>query len=199
MQPSAELLIRSAVHDLANVLAGVRGILDLSSAERPLTPRDRARLEAVLDEGAVTLERTRNLAMELLPDAEPVPASLWADQLLEQLQPMCVIFRCQVDLAMAGEAPWDSWPGDLLQSYVRAITRQVLPHVPDGQLVLRCQSDAQGWEVRWQSQAEFPDNLLPVSSESPQDVGSRWAARVGEAMAITLAWEAGAMVARLKR
>ena len=36
--------MRSSIHDLANTLSGIRGILELSDVQKPLSPRDRARL-----------------------------------------------------------------------------------------------------------------------------------------------------------
>ena len=199
MHNSAELLIRSAVHDLANVLGGIRGIIDLNSADQPLTGRDRERLEAVIEEGLVTLERTRNLATGALPDATPMPAPLWRSLLLEQLQPMGVIFRCRFELSHEPSQEAELWPGERLHGYVRAVTRQVLPHVQDGQLKLHCDCDPREWRVRWHSGTGIPDQLLPTAETTPQDLGSRWAARVGGALAITLSWEDGALLARIPR
>lgn len=199
MHNPSELLIRSAVHDLANVLAGVRGIIDLSSPDRPLSPRDRDRLEAVLDEGMATLDRTRRLATGALPDAALMPGVEWRGQLLEQLHPMGVIFRCRFEVLCDGDPQWDRWPGELLQGYVRAVTRQVLPHVQDGVLTLHCACDGQAWLVRWRTASSIPDNLLPASDGSPQDIGSRWAAKVGGSLGIALSCEDGALAARIPR
>ena len=69
MEKSSELLLRSALHDMANVLAGVRGIVDLNQPGQPLSQRDRDRLEAVIEEGVCTLNRCRHLTLDTLPDS----------------------------------------------------------------------------------------------------------------------------------
>jgi hypothetical protein len=198
MEPSSERLIRSALHDLANVLAGVRGILDLS-ADRPLTARDRERLDAVIDEGTTTLDRSRNLAMGLLPPAEPEPGPEWRGRLLEQLQPMSVIFRCRFEASYEGDPQADAWPGELLRAYVQAVTRQVLPYVRGGTLALHFTADAQTWRVRWHPVPIMPENLLPGGEERAQDISARWAQRTGEALGAVTALEDGALLARLPR
>ena len=55
MEPASEALMRSALHDLANVLCGIRGILELSDPQQPLSPRDQSRLDAVIADGMVAL------------------------------------------------------------------------------------------------------------------------------------------------
>jgi hypothetical protein len=198
MEPTTERLIRSALHDLANVLAGVRGIIDLS-AERPLTSRDRDRLGAVIDEGTTTLDRTRSLAMGLLPGAEPEPGLEWRSQLLEQLQPMSVIFRCRFEATYEGAPQADEWPGDLLRGYVQAVTRQVLPYVRGGALTLHFAADAEAWRVRWHPVPLMPENLLPGDGERSQDISARWASRAGDALGAALTLEDGTLLARLPR
>lgn len=198
MEPSSERLIRSALHDLANVLAGVRGILDLS-ADRPLTPRDRDRLDAVIDEGTTTLDRSRNLAMNLLPAAEPEPGLEWRSRLLEQLQPMSVIFLCRFEATYEGDPQADAWPGELLRGYVQAVTRQVLPYVRGGALALHFTADAQAWRVRWRPVPLMPENLRPDAGERAQDISARWAQRAGEALGAVTALEDGSLQARIPR
>jgi len=84
MDPASEALMRSSLHDLANAMSGIRGILDLSDPLRPLSPRDRERLDAIIGEGMATLERSRYLAMASLPDALLESGTDWRPLLKEQ-------------------------------------------------------------------------------------------------------------------
>jgi transcriptional regulator of nitric oxide reductase len=199
MDKNSELLIRSSLHDLANVLGGIRGIIDLSSPGEALSARDRNRLEAVVEEGLATLERTRNLAMGHVPEPVLEPGGPWRAQLLEQLAPMGVIFRSGFDLTCQGEALLDQWPGEPLRSYVRAVTRQVLPYVRTGHLGIHLAARKEAWTVGWAGVAAIPDNLLPANEDRPKDIASRWAAQVASALNITLALEGGFLVARVPR
>lgn len=197
MDKPSELLIRSTLHDVANVLAGIRGIIDLNSPGEPLTSRDRDRLEAVIEEGMATLERSRHLAMGSLPSTAPEAFATWREQLLEQLRPMATIFKRAVEVSMDGaDAPW---PGESLRGYIRAVTRQVLPYVRTGQLVIQCSAQAQEWQVRWQGVSAIPENLLPAPEDRQRDIASRWAIRVAASQDIHLALEEGALVARIPR
>jgi hypothetical protein len=198
MGEASDLLIRSVLHDLANILAGVRGIVDLNVPGQPLTARDRERLEAVLDEGMTTVDRSRKLAMGLLDDASLEPGPQWRSRLLEELHPMGVLYRCRFELSSEGETQADLWPGEMLAGYVRAITRQVLPHVRDGLLRIHFAADDGCWQVRWSSAARIPP-IHPPSDLSVQDIGSRWASLAGHALGATLELEGGALLARVPR
>lgn len=197
MDTSSELLMRSTLHDLANVLAGVRGILDLSNPQKPLSPRDRLRLDAVLDEGICTLERSRSLVMGTLPEALPEPGLVWRDQLLDDLAPLATLFHCRFEISHEGEAATDQWPGELLRGYARAITRQVLPYVQDGCMNIQCSADHREWRLRWSPAPLLPASLTPEGT--PMDISSRWALQVGAAIGATLSQADGALLARIPR
>ena len=199
MDKPSEFLIRSTLHDLANVLGGIRGILDLNDPGQPLSTRDRDRLEAVLEEGLTTLERSRNLAMDLVPDPILESGGPWRDQLLEQLQPMGVIFRSAFELSFESPSAWDQWPGEGLRSYVRAVTRQVLPYVRTGRLFIHFGATREAWTVRWTGVATIPENLLPAPPDRPLDIASRWAAHMASTLTITLAIEGDCLVASIPR
>lgn len=199
MDKPSEFLIRSTLHDLANVLGGIRGILDLNDPGQPLSTRDRDRLEAVLEEGLATLDRARNLAMDLIPDPVMESGGPWRDHLLEQLQPMGVIFRSAFELSFAGQAEWDQWPGEGLRSYVRAVTRQVLPYVRTGRLFIQFAATRDAWTVGWSGVTAIPENLLPAPPDRPLDIASRWAAQMASTLTISLAIEDGALVASVPR
>jgi len=199
MDKPAEFLIRSALHDLANVLAGIRGILDLGSADEPMGTRDRDRLEAVLDEGLATLERTRFLAMGQCPATGLEPGDTWRAHLREELQPLAVIFRTTFELTPEGEPGTDQWPGPALRSFVRAATRQVLPYVRTGRLSIRFEAREAAWTVRWDGVNAIPENLLPIPDDRPKDIASRWAAELARALDITFTLADGALAARVPR
>ncbi len=199
MEKTSEALIRSTLHDMANVLAGVRGIIDLNPAGQPISPRDRDRLGAVIEEGVVTLERSRHLAMSTLPESGLEPGPAWRVALLEDLDPLGVLFRCRFELTYEGTSEWDQWPGKLLNGYVRAITRQVLPYAKAAVLGIACCAEPDGWTLRWSPAPTLPEALTPGPEDRPMDICSRWAARVGSVLGASLACEGDSLVARLPR
>ncbi len=191
--------MRSTLHDMANVLAGVKGLLDLNLPGQPFNLRDRQRLEAVIEEGIATLDRCRHLAMATLPEGPLEPGNLWRDQLLEELEPMGTLFRSRFELGFEGAAEWDQWPGPLLRGYVRAVTRQVLPYARGGTMTIQCGSAPDGWLLRWTPATALPEGLTAGSEDRPTDICSRWAVRLGSALGAALACEAGSLCARIPR
>jgi hypothetical protein len=191
--------MRSAIHDLANILSGIRGILELSDPGRPLSPRDRIRLEAILTDGMSTLERSRYLAMGTLPDATMEPGPDWRHQLKAQLQPLSVVFRCAVDVSYEGEAAHDRWPGELLRGYVLALSRQILPYVQGSALGILCGADQKEWRLRWNSAASVPESLRPELETRPRDISARWGLRTGGSLGAILSAEGGFLLARIPR
>ena len=189
--------MRSALHDLANVLAGVRGIIDLSNPEQPLSPRDRLRLDAVIEEGMTTLDRSRSLAMGTLPESALEPGPEWRRQLLEDLTPLGLLFRCRFTLDYEGTATCDRWPGELLRGYIRAVTRQVLPYVHDGGMALACSADDREWQVRWSPVPMLPESLVVEGKQL--DISSRWALRVGTSLMANLSCADGILLMRMPR
>ena len=199
MDHESEVLIRAALHDLANTLSGVRGILELSDVDRPLSPRDRMRLDAVLTEGTLTLERARHLAMGTLPDAMVESGPEWRRMLLEELQPMAGLFRCQFEVGYEGDPALDRWPGDLLRGYALALTRQVLPYVQTGLMGILCSADGHEWRLRWSPAGSIPESLRPELEARPRDIAARWALRVGGSLGVTLRCEDGTLLARIPK
>jgi hypothetical protein len=199
MDKPSEVLFRSTLHDMANILAGIRGIVDLCPPGQPLAPRDRDRLGAVVEEGITALERSRHLALGTLPEAALEPGGAWRESLREDLEPLGVLFRCRFDLAGPPAPEWDQWPGRLLRGYARAVTRLVLPYAKAPVVALEGGADAQGWDLRWSPAPVFPEILAPGPEDRPMDICAHWALRVGEALGISLAWEAGRLSARIPR
>lgn len=191
--------MRSAIHDMANALSGIRGILELSDPDQPLSGRNRIRLESILTDGMTTLERARFLAMGNLPDALPEAGCDWRRKLTEQFEPLSIVFRCTVDLAYVGEPAFDRWPGELLRSYVLALSRQVLPYAQGAVLRIACGADAQGWRIQWHPAPGVPESLRAELTDRPRDISARWAIRIGASLGITLVAENGGLTAHIPR
>jgi hypothetical protein len=199
MDHASEALIRSVIHDMANALSGIRGILELSPEDRPLSSRDRDRLDAVIAESMVTLDRGRHLAMGTLPDAVLEPGVIWRRSLLERLQPLGTLFKCRFELQYEGDPTFDQWPGDLLKGYVQAFTRQTLPYVQDGALGILCAADAREWRLRWSPASNPPESLLNEMDARMRDISSRWVMRVGGSLGVHVSCEGGAALVRIPR
>lgn len=189
MDSTAEALMRSTLHDLANCLSGVRGILDLSDVRQPLTPRDRERLDAILEDGMTTLARARHMAMGTLPEGLTESGSEWREQLRQQLQPMGTLFRCGFELGYSGDPTFDRWPGEALRSLVVALVRQVLPFRQEGPLRLQFTSSAAGWSVLIAPAPGIPQGLRPEASGRPSDLCVRWIHRLMNELGATLTEE----------
>lgn len=179
MERASEGLIRAALHDMANSLSGIQGILDLSDPSRPLTARDRERLSAVLREGQTTLGRARSLAMDTLPAGPPEDGAEWSAQLQDQLDPLCTLFRSRIEVACAAAR----MPGLPLRAFLHALSRLLLPYAAEQGLRLVASSGPQEWEVRLSPVAALPEALDP-SSKGPRDIASRWTARLAEAQGL---------------
>jgi len=193
--------MRSALHDLANTLSGIRGVLELSDPERPLSRRDRLRLEAVLSEGMSTLERSRHLAMETLPSADSEPGLEWRAGLEIGLNPLAVVFRSNFHLHHQGSPNLDHWPGDRLRGYILAVTRQLLPYAQGSEIELIFEADASEWIIHWSPITTLPESLDGNVQGRSRDISSRWALKVGAALGVALSFneEAQKVSARVPR
>ncbi|NTV73023.1 MAG: hypothetical protein HGA66_02315 [Holophaga sp.] len=199
MEKQAELLIRAALHDMANVLAGIQGILELTDPERPLGIRDKDRLDAVVEEGMATLVRARHLAMGTLPEAALQEGPDWRSQLLDELKPMSLLFKCEFVLTFEDRGGPDQWAGPLLRSYVRAAARQALPYVRGHVLELRCVSEPARWCIRMDPVSLLPEGLAGLSPDRPGDISARWALALGHALGITLSCDDGGLLLQAPR
>jgi hypothetical protein len=197
MEKPAEALFRAALHDLANVLGGVRGIVDLNPPGQPISARDHDRLVAVMDEGITTLERCRHLVLATLPEAGLESGPAWRAALAEELGPIGVLFRCRFELGYQGDPRWDRWPGRLLRGYVRAVTRQAVALARPQSMAITGGADADGWWLRWDPVPALPESLASGPEDRPLDVAARWAAGVGGILGARMALEGGALLVRL--
>ncbi len=199
MDPSSEALMRSSLHDLANVLSGIRGILELSDPHQPLSPRDQARLEAVICDGMIALERSRHLAMGTLPESMVESGLDWRHQLAEQLKPLGILFRRRFEIRATGEPGDDRWQGELLRSYALALTRQVLPYTQAECLEIQASADGKEWRLRWPQSAVIPESLRPEMETRPRDISARWAQRVGVALNAILSVDQDGLLVRIPK
>jgi hypothetical protein len=177
MEHASEELIRAALHDLANTLSGIQGILDLSDPARPLSIRDRDRLAAVLSEGHVTLTRARSLAMEALPAEGREPGLDWVAKLQEQLAPLGVLFRSRTEVFCGSP----EMPGPRLRGFAHAMARLLLPYAAEDGLKITGEAGKDGWVLCFEPAAALPEALEP-SGAKPRDIAGRWARRLGESL-----------------
>lgn len=199
MDPSSEALMRSSLHDLANVLSGIRGILELSDPHQPLSPRDQARLDAVVSDGMVVLERSRHLAMGTLPESMVESGPDWRHQLSEQLKPLGILFRRRFEIRATGEAGDDRWQGELLRSYVLALTRQILPYTQAECLEIHTSADSREWRLRWPQATVIPESLRPEMETRPRDISARWAQCAGIALNAALSVDKEGLLVRIPK
>lgn len=199
MDKPSQLLIRAALHDTANALAGIQGILDLADPSRPLSARDRERLEAVLAEGQTTLVRTRHLAMDSLPERVAQEGPDWRAQLADELRPLSILFRCRFEFDPAPGAGPDLWPGTLLRSHLHAAARQVLPYLQGDLLRLEFRASHDELRITMRPITLMPEGLERVPEDKPGDVSARWAVRTAQALGLHYAWHAQVLTARLPR
>jgi len=184
MEPAAEELIRSALHDVANVFSGIRGILDLSDPARPLSVRDRDRLDAVLREGLSMVHRARSLTLGMVPERSVESPEAWKQALLEQLQPLATMFRAPLDIRCDAPAT-QGVPGPILREFVHAMARLLLPYAGDSGIQVRCSPESGVWKLEFLPAEAIPDCLLP-GAKGRRDIAARWAAFLIEACQITL-------------
>ncbi len=184
MESGGEALIRSALHDVANVLSGVQGILDLSDPARPLSSRDRDRLGAVLAEGLSLVQRTRHLALGTRPEGPVESPEAWASALQQQLRPLGTLFAAPLEVR-CDAPPAQPVPGPALREFVHGMARLLLPFAGEAGLRVRCSLASEGWRLDFEPAESVPDCLLPAAS-GRRDIAARWTGALVEALGITL-------------
>jgi len=197
MEPAAEELIRSALHDMANVLSGFRGILDLSDPSSPLSSRDRTRLDAVLREAQSMVQRTRNLTLGTLPEGPKESPEAWRNALLEQLQPLATLFRAPLDIRCDAPAT-QALPGPVLREFVHGMARLLLPYAGESGIRVRCRLDAGAWRLDFEPAEAIPSCLLPGASER-RDIAARWVGFLIDSLQIRLSHEGETLSATFSR
>lgn len=199
MDPTSEALARAILHDLANTLSGVQGMLDLS---RGLSPEERARLEALVAEGFLTLERSRHLAVGTRPESLLERGESWRLALEAQAKALGVAFRCPLRVVHQGEPDRDQWPGELLRGWAVAVTRQVLPYFAgprDQGLTLQTRADAIAWQLGWGPLNHVPSVLDLDTPDQPRDIAGRWVRDLAPGLGVAFRREGDWLWARLPR
>lgn len=199
MDPASEALMRSAFHDLANTLSGIRGILEMSNPDVPLSARDQARLDAILTEGMLVIERSRHLGLGTFPEFIMESGMDWRSHLQQRMKPMGTLFRRQFEILYEGEQVFDRWPGALLREFVHAVTRQVLPFSPGGTLLIYCRADAKHWSLFWPQAMDIPEALTASVDSLPRDISAKWARSIARELGIVFSLPSEGLCAKLAR
>lgn len=199
MDHASQALMRASLHDISNVLAGVRGILELNPVDRPLSPRDRDRLDAVISEGMGILDRARHLAMGTLPGREMESGEEWRALLRRQILPMALLFRNDVEIGYTGDPAADRWPGELLRGYCYALIRHVLPYTQGRTLNILFSADERAWRVQLSPVNTLPDSLLESDEIHPRDISTRWVLRVGSELGVVITYQNERVLASIPR
>jgi hypothetical protein len=190
-------LWRTTLHDFNNLLAGIQGVLDLSDPLQPLSPRNRLRLEASLEEGRNLVAMARTLALKRLPDAGSLAWSEWREGLLQRLEPLSVLFNCPMEVVNAA-ASGPAWPAPLLQDWAAAFSRQLLPWIAPGTLRIEAEASGSHWVLRWPGAPPIPPGLRP---DPPEDAAlnltSLWLRATANRLQVRLEEEGGALIARM--
>jgi len=181
-----EELWRAALHDFNNVFAGLQAALDLRGPGAPLTERDHQRLKASLSEGIELVAFCRALALERWPDQSLEPGPIWRQALDQRLMPFIELFRCPITQAYSGEPHYDQWPGPLLQSWILAFTRQLLPLIAPGPLTIESYSDAFEWRLCWRPVPFLPKSLSSAPGDFPKNLMALWVLKSVELLNLTL-------------
>ena len=196
---NSESLWRATLHDFSNLLAGLQGVLDLSDPRLPLDARSRARLECTLEDGKVLVAMARAMALSRTFAEGMLSWPEWRLGLEERLQPMAMLYKCPIEIVDNG-ASEGPWPAPLLQDWVAAFTRQILPWVAPGPLRLEARIQEDVWTLTWPGDAPFPAALQPeLPPDTPMNLPSLWLREMTPRLAIIAAQTDLGLVARIPR
>ncbi|WP_243305232.1 hypothetical protein [Geothrix oryzisoli] len=195
----SEGLWRAALHDFNNLVTGLQGVADLGDPDQPFDPHNHARLETLVEEGKTLLAMARAMALGRIPDSEPMPWTDWEAGVRTRLDATGSLFHCPVDLVNTGNAG-SSWPGPLLQDWVVAFTRQILPWAAPGPLRLEAEAGPEAWGLRWITDAALP---LALEAEPPPDaprsLAGLWLRGMASHLGLTVEPASGCLQVRLPR
>ena len=196
---TSEDLWRAALHDFNNLLAGFQGVLDLSDPRLPLDARNRQRLESTIEDGKILIVMAGALALGRHPDAGLAPWGEWKAGLNDRLEPMAALFQCSIDLEDMGASD-AAWPTPLLQDWVAAFTRQILPWVAPGPLRLEAMASPDAWTLTWVGDAPIPLALrIDPPPDAPKNLHSLWLRATGEQLGVSIEATDRGIVARVGR
>jgi hypothetical protein len=196
---TSEELWRATLHDFNNLLAGLQGVLDLSDPKLPLDGRNRLRLGTTLEDGKILIAMARALALGRHPDPGLASWPEWKIGLEARLNPMSELYRCPINLVEQGAAGVH-WPTPLLQDWVAAFTRQILPWAVPGPLRLEASVAPGAWVLTWEGDAPIPAALKPdPPAEGPTNLPSLWLRATRERLGISIEETPRGLVARMAR
>lgn len=197
-----QAVVGAAIHDLSNSFAGIQGILDLSDPAQPLSKIQRQRLDSLLADGFLLLQRTRHLALGTRPEANPESGTAWREAFQTETRAMAAAFRCDIGIRHQGDPADDQWPGELARGWALAVTRQVLPFFRPTQdfpgLQIETEADARQWRLAWQPVHDLP-LCLKAGSDPPRDISAYWAMEISRALRVEVTFDQGRILARLPR
>lgn len=194
----SETLWRTALHDFNNLLAGIQGVLDLSDPAEPLSRRNWMRLEAALEEGRSLVAMSRALALGRVPDTGPLSSEEWREGLQRRLEPLSVLFKCPIEVALMTPESGRPWPAPLLQDWATAFSRQILPWITPGTLRVEASEEPEGWTLRWPGAPPIPPALRPdPPGDVPGNLSSLWLRQMAGRLALTLEERDGAILAHI--
>lgn len=195
----SEELWRATLHDFNNLMAGLQGVLDLSEPGLPMDPRNRMRLESVLEDGKSLIAMARALALGRLPVGGVASWAEWEAGVCDRLEPMAELFRCPIELVDAG-ARGRSWPAPVLQDWAAVFTRQILPWAAPGPLLLEAEALSEAWVLRWITDAPLPPVLRAVPPpDAPRNLASFWLRSMANHMDLIIEPQAGCIQVRAPR
>ena len=195
----SEDLWRAVLHDFNNLVTGLQGVIDLGDPDLPFDPQNHARLETILADGKTLIAMARAMALGRLPLSEPVSWVAWEAGVRARLNATGSLFRCPVDLVNVANGG-ASWPGPLLQDWVVAFTRQILPWAAPGPLRLEAKVDPDAWVLRWITDAPLPVALeAEPAPDSPRNLAGLWLRGMANHMDLTLETSHGFILARIPR
>jgi hypothetical protein len=195
----SEDLWRAALHDFNNLLTSLQGVLDLSDPRLPLDLRNRARLEATLEDGKTLIQMARSLALGRHSDSGLVPWPEWKAGLEARMEPMAGLYRCPIQVLDRGAAQ-ASWPAPLLQDWALAFTRQILPWATPGPLQVEVRAEPEAWVLTWLGDAPLPLALQVVPTpEAPRNLAAHWLRHMMGHLNLSLEATPAGLVARMVR
>jgi len=195
----SEDLWRAALHDFNNLLTSLQGVLDLSDPRLPLDLRNRARLEATLEDGKTLIHMARSLALGRHADSGLIPWAEWQAGLQARLEPMAGLYRCPIQLVDDG-AGTAAWPAPPLQDWALAFTRQILPWAAPGPLRIEARLNEEAWVLTWLGDAPLPLAFKAESAaESPRNLAAHWLKHMMGHLNLSIEEQPTGLVARMVR
>jgi hypothetical protein len=180
-------------------VTGLQGVIDLGDPGLPFDPHNHARLETILEDGKTLIAMARAMALGRLPLSEPVAWMDWEAGVRARLDATGSLFHCPVELVDtgAGGAPWSA---PLLQDWVVAFTRQILPWAAPGPLRLEAEADSDAWVLRWITDAPLPAALeAEPALDAPRNLAGLWLRGMASHLELTLETSPSYIQARVPR